>query len=210
MDSNQPKGNPWPESMAPDYDNDTKPVNPVPHNNYRERPMPPRPDPEDTYRIEPGSRQVPPGVVIRGTSLNGNQKKKSVAIPVFFAIIFLLIVAIAAVIFLPGTNGNEAEQVAPATQRHINIPAGQADNMLSYGEWDGQFRYGQPDGNGTLKFSEQRLISQFDPKHTVARPGDYIIGEYDNGQLIHGRLYRTNGTTTDIFCNPPASTEPRR
>ncbi len=208
MDSNQPKGNPWPEPMAPDYDNDTKPINAAPCNNYGMPPMPPPPDPEATYRIGPGSRQAPPGVVIRGTSLNGNPKKKSVAIPVFFGIIFLLIVAIAAVIFLPGTHGNEAEQIPTATQRQINIPAGQADNMLSYGEWDGQFRYGQPDGNGTLKFSEQRLISQFDPKHTVARPGDYIIGEYDNGQLIHGRLYRTNGTTTDIFCNPPAGTEP--
>ena len=143
MDSNQPKGNPWPEPMAPDYDNDTKPINPAPRNNYGQPTMPP-PDPEATYRIGPGSRQAPPGVVIRGTSLNGNPKKKSVAIPVFFGIIFLLIVAIAAVIFLPGTHGNEAEQIPAATQRQINIPAGQADNMLSYGEWDGQFRVSVP------------------------------------------------------------------
>lgn len=211
MDSNQPKGYPRPELMTPDYDNDTIPITPAPHNSYGQPPRPPQPNPEDTYRIKPDG-QVPPGVVIRGSSLNGKPKKKPVAIPIFFGIVFLLIVALAAVIFMPGTNGDEAteQQGAPSAQRQINIPASQPENALSYGEWDGQFRYGQPHGNGTLKFSERRLISMFDKKHTVAQPGDYIIGEYYNGQLIHGRLYRTNGTTTDIFCSPPDANDNRR
>lgn len=72
------------------------------------------------------------------------------------------------------------------------------NSQLSYGTWTGEMRYGQPHGQGTLKYTEQRLVSQFDPNGTVARPGDYVIGEFDSGQLVSGKLYRTDGTTVDI------------
>lgn len=77
-------------------------------------------------------------------------------------------------------------------------PQGTA-TQLSYGEWDGEIRLNQPHGQGTLTFTKQRLISQFDPQARVAHPGDYIIGEYDTGQLVRGRLYRTDGHAEDII-----------
>lgn len=86
----------------------------------------------------------------------------------------------------------------------INSLATDDASELSYGKWSGATKQGQPHGNGTLEFTSRRLVSQFDRKATVANPGDYVIGEYNNGQLLHGRLYRTNGTTTDILCTPPS------
>lgn len=77
------------------------------------------------------------------------------------------------------------------------------ESQLSYGVWTGEIRYNQPHGSGTLKYTSRRLISQFDKEARVAHPGDYIIGEFDTGQLLSGRLYRTNGTTEDIIISSP-------
>lgn len=81
----------------------------------------------------------------------------------------------------------------------FDSPGSAAESKLGYGLWTGEFRYGQPHGSGTLKYTQQRLVSQFDPQHIVARPGDYIIGEFDTGQLLRGKLFRTDGTTVEII-----------
>lgn len=76
-------------------------------------------------------------------------------------------------------------------------------SKLTYGQWTGEIKFGQPHGQGTLTYSQQRLVSQFDPDANVANPGDYIIGDFDCGQLISGRLYRTSGKVIDIVVKLP-------
>lgn len=112
------------------------------------------------------------------------------------------IVALAALLWwLLGSGGDTmiADEIASRPQESSkNFFAEREETKLSYGIWTGEFLYDQPHGSGTLKYTQQRLISQFDPEHTVARPGDYIIGEFDNGQLLRGKLYRIDGTTVQI------------
>lgn len=65
---------------------------------------------------------------------------------------------------------------------------------LSYGTWTGGYKNGQPHGQGTLTYSTSRTIDSRDPKGRVAQPGEYIIGEWDNGHLVQGRWFKKDGT----------------
>lgn len=74
---------------------------------------------------------------------------------------------------------------------NVRIPTG-------YGWWEGTEKYGIPEGNGTMHFEKQVLVSQFDPNHNIAQPGEYIIGEYSGGQLVNGTLYKKDGSSVFI------------
>ena len=70
---------------------------------------------------------------------------------------------------------------------------------LSYGTWTGGYKNGQPHGQGTLTYSTSRTIDSRDPKGRVAQPGEYIIGEWDNGHLVQGRWFKKDGTKEVII-----------
>lgn len=144
---------------------------------------------------------------------DGGHKKHNVWIWVVTAIVIAIVAAV--VIWLltkpaseestgPIERENTEQSVQDLTSAKKEPERPKA--RLSYGEWDGELRFNQPHGHGTLTFTTQRLVSQFDPGHNVAKPGDYIIGEYDNGQLVEGKLYHTNGKTVTIVTtgNPTA------
>lgn len=69
-----------------------------------------------------------------------------------------------------------------------------ATGKLSYGNWSGSWKNGQPHGNGTLTYSTSHLIDSRDPKGRVAQPGEYVVGEWDNGHLVQGRWFKNDGT----------------
>lgn len=61
------------------------------------------------------------------------------------------------------------------------------------GNFSGQKKNGFPHGQGTLTFTQKRLIDTHDEKGRMAEKGDYIIGEWDNGHLIQGKWYDATG-----------------
>lgn len=72
-------------------------------------------------------------------------------------------------------------------------------NKLGYGTWTGSMKNGKPHGQGTLTYSSERVIDPRDPKGRVAQPGEYIIGEWDNGSLVQGRWFKKDGSKEVII-----------
>lgn len=70
---------------------------------------------------------------------------------------------------------------------------------LGYGTWKGGWLNGKPHGNGTLTYSSSQTIDSRDSKGRVAQPGDYVIGEWDNGHLVQGRWFKNDGTKEAII-----------
>lgn len=86
------------------------------------------------------------------------------------------------------------ERAKPASR-----PAAPASHSLGYGKWSGSWRNGQPHGSGTLTYSRSQRIDSRDMKGRVAQPGEYIIGEWDNGHLVQGRWFKNDGTKEAII-----------
>lgn len=81
------------------------------------------------------------------------------------------------------------EKKSPVTSNH----------KLSYGTWTGGWKNGQPHGAGTLTYSTSRKIDSRDSKGRVAQPGEYIVGEWDNGHLVQGRWFKKDGTKEAVI-----------
>lgn len=64
---------------------------------------------------------------------------------------------------------------------------------LSYGNYKGGVKGGYPHGQGTLYYTESRVINRYDPKGRIANAGDYIVGEFHNGFVVHGKHYDSEG-----------------
>ena len=64
---------------------------------------------------------------------------------------------------------------------------------LSYGNYKGGVKDGYPHGQGTLYYTESRVISKYDTKGRIANAGDYIVGEFHNGFVVHGKHYDSEG-----------------
>lgn len=60
---------------------------------------------------------------------------------------------------------------------------------LGYATWTGDIKNGKPDGNGRMTFTSAHRVTGT----VVAQPGDYIIGTYENGRLVHGKYYDSDG-----------------
>lgn len=56
----------------------------------------------------------------------------------------------------------------------------------------GQVKGGKAHGQGTLTYNSRTLISKRDMKNRYAEAGQYVIGEFYEGELVHGTLYDRN------------------
>ena len=72
-------------------------------------------------------------------------------------------------------------------------------HKLSYGTWTGGWKNGQPHGTGTMTYSTSHTIDSRDTKGRVAQPGEYIVGEWDNGHLVQGRWFKKDGTKEAVI-----------
>ena len=70
---------------------------------------------------------------------------------------------------------------------------------LGYGTWKGGWSDGKPHGSGTLTYTSSRTIDSRDSKGRVAQPGEYVIGEWDNGHLVQGRWFKNDGSKEAII-----------
>lgn len=64
---------------------------------------------------------------------------------------------------------------------------------LSYGKYSGSTQDGKPHGQGRMTFTSSHIIDSRDSKGRVAEAGDYVIGEWNNGNLVQGRWYGSDG-----------------
>lgn len=58
---------------------------------------------------------------------------------------------------------------------------------------------GLPDGEGKYTFTGERRIDMHDTRERVAASGDYIIGEWDQGHLIQGKWYGSDGHVKEVI-----------
>ena len=72
-------------------------------------------------------------------------------------------------------------------------------HQLGYATWNGTMRGGKPHGNGTMTYRTSHLIDSRDPKGRTARSGEYVIGEWDNGNLVQGRWFKNDGSKEVII-----------
>lgn len=72
-------------------------------------------------------------------------------------------------------------------------------HKLSYGSWTGGWKNGQPHGTGTMTYSTSHTIDSRDTKGRVAQPGEYIVGEWDNGHLVQGRWFKKDGSKEAVI-----------
>ena len=86
------------------------------------------------------------------------------------------------------------------TTKNTTAPSAASGTLrLSYGTWTGSHKNGQPHGMGTLTYSTSCTIDSRDPKGRVAQPGEYVVGEWDNGRLVQGRWFKKDGTKEAII-----------
>lgn len=57
------------------------------------------------------------------------------------------------------------------------------------GSYTGELKNRKPHGMGTIKYTGRTLISKRDAKGRYAEAGDYITGEFYDGELVQGKLF---------------------
>lgn len=87
----------------------------------------------------------------------------------------------------------------PTIEDPVPTPPEPIKTNLEYGDWSGELVDGKPTGSGTMTYSKHQLIDSRDPKKRYAESGDKLIGEYNNGRLIQGKLYRADGNIEAIL-----------
>jgi serine/threonine protein kinase len=96
-------------------------------------------------------------------------------------------------------NNTTQRQPEPQTQHqtntteHIEKPVVTTGTLsFGYAIWRGGIKNGQPDGKGRMTFTSTHKVDSH--SSVEANSGDYFDATYDNGGLISGKLYDSNGT----------------
>lgn len=92
-------------------------------------------------------------------------------------------------------NGKAPEKEKPQTEP----TQASGSHKLSYGTWKGGWKNGKPHGNGTMTYSVATIIDERDSKKREAQPGEYVIGEWDNGHLVQGRWFKNDGSKEAVI-----------
>ena len=63
----------------------------------------------------------------------------------------------------------------------------------------GPRKNGLPHGMGTKYYKQSTLISQKDMKKRMAEPGDYLIGEFFEGNVVQGKLFDSKNNVKEVI-----------
>lgn len=66
-------------------------------------------------------------------------------------------------------------------------------------KFKGKLKNGQLNGLGTLYYKSRQLISPKDKKQRYAESGDYIIGEWYDGNLVYGKLFGSDNVQKEAI-----------
>ena len=92
----------------------------------------------------------------------------------------------------PKNSGLKKETSTPKKTLEVNNAIVIEGTLQFYfGTWIGGIKNGKPDGRGRMTYTATHTIDKY--SSSVANPDDYLVGTYDNGQLISGKLYDKNG-----------------
>ncbi len=85
----------------------------------------------------------------------------------------------------------ETPAPAPATPEPEAKPAPKSNSglELGYATYKGDLKDGKANGMGTMYYNERHLISARDRQERYAEAGDYIVGEFYDGELVQGKLF---------------------
>ncbi len=79
-------------------------------------------------------------------------------------------------------------------------PKGPQSLALSGGNsYKGEALNGKPHGMGTMYYKQASLISPKDLKKRVAEPGDYLTGEFYDGNVVQGKLFDSNNAIKEVI-----------
>ena len=87
----------------------------------------------------------------------------------------------------------EPEKVITEQKAKPEIPVVDGKYQLSYGYYTGDIKDGYPHGQGRLTYTVERQINKYDMKKRTAKVGQYVIGEFQRGFFMQGRLYSADG-----------------
>lgn len=93
----------------------------------------------------------------------------------------------------------QSKPLKPTSAQSSQSTAASSTKNLGYATWTGGIKNGQPHGMGTMTYSTSHTIDPRDAKGRVAQPGEYIVGEWDNGHLVQGRWFKKDGTKEAII-----------
>lgn len=63
----------------------------------------------------------------------------------------------------------------------------------SYGKYEGEQKNGKAHGIGRLEFTQEHIINSHDIQRRKAKPGEYIQGQFVNGEITIGKHFDANG-----------------
>lgn len=91
----------------------------------------------------------------------------------------------------PKTEPTNATSLLPKPKKPSGDGSGSVN--MGYGKYTGAVKGGKPHGIGTMRYSSSHLIDSRDPKGRVAEAGDYVTGEWNEGRLVQGRWFGSDG-----------------
>lgn len=94
---------------------------------------------------------------------------------------------------VPAPQEQVVEEVVTEKEAKPEIPVVDGKYQLSYGYYTGDIKDGYPHGQGRLTYTVERQINKYDMKKRTAKAGQYVIGEFQRGFFIQGRLYAADG-----------------
>lgn len=65
---------------------------------------------------------------------------------------------------------------------------------FSWGKYEGEMRNGKPHGTGKFVFTQKHVINSHDRKKRMANPGEYVQGQFVNGEITIGKHFAADGT----------------
>lgn len=88
-------------------------------------------------------------------------------------------------------EGEESEETYAVALDSADVKTlnGVGSVALSFGVYKGEVREGRPHGVGTLYYRKDHRISKYDGQERRAEPGDYIVGEFNKGELVQGKWF---------------------
>lgn len=81
-----------------------------------------------------------------------------------------------------------------------NVASGQQTKTFSNGDrYVGEMKNGKMNGLGTYYYAQKQQISPKDLKKRLAEAGDYLIGEFYEGNVVSGKLYNSSNSVKEII-----------
>lgn len=172
-------------------------------------------------KMDNGLRELAEILGVERNNIEPEQRRSKTYPALWILIVILTLLAAFAVIYflnsredqsidnkaIPEKVIDEIKEVSEKEEEKINeetsnitvepVKTKVADRHLD--SFSGAVRNGYPNGSGTYTFKKARRIDVHDSKAREAKPGDYIIGEWENGHLIQGKWYSADGSLIEVL-----------